>query len=84
MGTVTVMCPQTGKQVSTGLELDRLAFTALPLTRHFVFHCWICGREHEWTRRWATFCDQRDLALADAPPAPNQTSPRHLRPNDVH
>ena len=47
MGTVTVMCPQTGKQVSTGLELDRFAFTALPLTGHFAFHCWICGHEHE-------------------------------------
>ena len=83
MGTVTVMCPQTGKQVSTGLELDRRAFTALPLTRHFVFHCWLCGREHEWTRRWATLRDQRDLAMADAP-ASNQTSTRHLRPNEVH
>ena len=65
MGTVTVMCPHTGKQVSTGLELDRPAFTALPLTQHYVFHCWLCGHEHEWTRRWATLRDQRDPALAE-------------------
>ena len=83
MGTVSVMCPQTGKQVSTGLELDRLGFTALPLTRHFAFHCWICGREHEWTRRWATLHEQRDPEVADAPAA-NQTSTRRLRPDEVH
>jgi hypothetical protein len=68
MAIVTIMCPRTGKHVSTGIELDRLAFNALPDTRHFATRCWLCGGEHEWSRRWATLVDERDPALADASP----------------
>ena len=68
MSTVTIMCPQTGKQVSTGVEMDRLAFTALPVTRHFSFHCWLCGGEHDWSRRWATLVDEHNPVLAEALP----------------
>ena len=48
MGIVSTMCPTTGKQVSTGVNLDRRAFRMLPASRHFSFHCWLCGHEHEW------------------------------------
>jgi hypothetical protein len=68
MGTVTTMCPRTGKQVSTGVKLDRLAYRMLPATRHFVFNCWLCGHEHEWSKRWAVFVEEGDPALADALP----------------
>jgi hypothetical protein len=59
MSIVTIMCPKTGKKVSTGVEMDRRAFRGLPLARHFVFHCWLCGQEHEWSKRWATLLDER-------------------------
>ena len=68
MGTVTTMCPSTGKRVSTGVKLGRQAFRMLPATRHFVFHCWLCGHEREWSRRWAVFVEEGDRALADALP----------------
>ena len=68
MGIVTTMCPTSGKQVSTGVNLDRRAFRMLPANRHFSFHCWLCGHEHEWTTRWATLVEERDPALADALP----------------
>jgi hypothetical protein len=68
MRTVTIMCPQTGKQVSTGVEMDLRAFQSLPPSRHFISHCWLCGHEHEWSKRWATLRDERDPVLADAAP----------------
>jgi hypothetical protein len=51
MAIVTIMSPRTGKQVSTGIDGSPRLFKALPSTRHFVFHCWRCGHEHEWSRR---------------------------------
>jgi len=66
MAIVTTMCPRTGKRVSTGIYLDGRAFRMLPATRHFAFHCWLCGHEHEWSTRWATLIEERDPALVDA------------------
>ena len=54
MGTVMILCTATGHQVSTGVHLDRAAFAALPAGQH-VMRCWACGREHGWSKRWATF-----------------------------
>jgi len=68
MGVVTIMCPRTGKQVSTGLSMDRLAFTAMPSSRRFVSRCWFCGKDHPWSKRWATLMESRDPALSDASP----------------
>ncbi len=55
MGVVTILCPRTGQSVSTGLEMSKAEFAALPFSRHMVMDCWMCGQEHEWSRRWATF-----------------------------
>ena len=33
MAIVTIMCPRTGTQVSTGIEMDQRAFNALPHER---------------------------------------------------
>ena len=68
MGTVTTMCPRSGKQVSTGVQLNGQAFRMLPANRRFGFHCWLCGHEHEWSRRWAVFVEEGDRALADTRP----------------
>ena len=68
MAVVTIMCPRTGKQVSTGLSMDHLAFTAMPFSRRFVSHCWFCGGKHPWSKRWAILMENRDPALVDASP----------------
>ena len=68
MGTVTIMCPRTGKQVSTGVEMDTRAFRSLSATQHFAFRCWLCGHEHEWSKRWATLVSQYDRELAERYP----------------
>jgi hypothetical protein len=64
MAIVTIMCPQTGKQVSTGVEMDRTGFNALSYSRRFVFHCWLCGREHVWSKRWASLAEKSEQVLS--------------------
>ncbi len=54
MGVITILCPRTGRQVSTGVELDRTAFNAMPV-RQSEMRCWVCGGVHSWSKRWATF-----------------------------
>jgi hypothetical protein len=68
MAIVTIMCPRTGTQVSTGVEMDQRAFNALRHERHFSSRCWHCGGEHEWSRRWAILIEEHDLVFADPTP----------------
>jgi hypothetical protein len=56
MGVITILCPRTGKQVSTGIEIDRGHFERMRETR-FTMSCWLCGGEHVWSKRWATFVE---------------------------
>jgi hypothetical protein len=56
MGIITILCPRTGKQVSTGVEIDRARFDRLRESR-FTMTCWLCGHEHEWSKRWANFVE---------------------------
>lgn len=56
MGVITILCPRTSKQVSTGIELDRSQFDRMRETR-FAMTCWHCGGEHVWSKRWATFVE---------------------------
>jgi hypothetical protein len=56
MGVITIQCSRTGKRVSTGIELDRSHFDRMRETR-FTMTCWVCGGEHVWSKRWATFVE---------------------------
>lgn len=56
MGVITIQCPRTGKQVSTGIEVDRAHFDRMRETRYSM-SCWLCGGEHVWSKRWATFVE---------------------------
>lgn len=49
MAVVTIMCSRTGDFVSTGVEMDEVAFAALPpkLSRT---RCPSCGLEHVWAK----------------------------------
>ena len=53
MGIVTVRCPETGKEVPTGVVMDRDVFKAARLgPRAFV--CDACGEPHVWEKAEAT------------------------------
>jgi hypothetical protein len=56
MGVITILCPNTGRQVSTGIRLQRAHFDRMRGTS-FTLTCWACGHEHVWSKRWATFSE---------------------------
>ena len=37
MGTLVFVCPTTGQEVSTGVEVDRSSFKSLPRTKTVIF-----------------------------------------------
>jgi hypothetical protein len=52
MSTVVIRCPHTGRDVSTGIDMDQKSFDQLPeiLVRS---HCPDCGMQHAWWTREA-------------------------------
>jgi hypothetical protein len=58
MGGVMISCPNTGKEISTGIETDPSSFESLPdvLTHS---RCPMCGLEHAWWKgeAWLTAID---------------------------
>jgi hypothetical protein len=56
MGTVMIRCPETGREVSTGMRADRDSFRATPVFFARSF-CPICRTEHEWFAQQAWVCD---------------------------
>ena len=47
MGTLVFVCPTTGQEVSTGIEVDRTSFKGLPRTRTAIF-CPRCRKKVIW------------------------------------
>jgi hypothetical protein len=47
MGTVMVKCPDTGRDIATGIIADRVSFNAKPVFFARVY-CPLCRTEHEW------------------------------------
>jgi hypothetical protein len=56
MGTVMVKCPDTGRDISTGIVADRASFNATPVFFARVY-CPLCQVEHEWFAKEAWVCD---------------------------
>jgi len=56
MGTVMVKCPDTGRDISTGIIADRATFNATPVFFARVY-CPMCRAEHEWFAKEAWVCD---------------------------
>jgi hypothetical protein len=56
MGAVMVRCPETGRDISTGIVTDRKSFAATPVFFARVY-CPICRTEHEWFAKEAWVCE---------------------------
>ena len=56
MGVVMIRCPQTGRDISTGIEMDTERFAASPVFFSRV-QCPLCAREHEWFAKDAWVCE---------------------------
>jgi hypothetical protein len=56
MGAVMIRCPETGRDIATGIVTDRESFAATPVFFARVF-CPICRTEHEWFVKEAWLCE---------------------------
>jgi len=52
MGVLLVPCPATGREFSTGIQLDEVTFRMLTATLSTAY-CPYCRTEHRWTPREA-------------------------------
>jgi hypothetical protein len=64
MGVVMIKCPKTGREISTGITMDRVRFNSTPVFFASTY-CPICRASHEWFAKDAWVCDS-------APTAPEQ------------
>ena len=68
MGTLIFVCPTTGQQVSTGVEVDRSTYRSLPRTKTAIF-CPRCRENHSLSRVWAWLdSNVPEIAVSDAIP----------------
>jgi hypothetical protein len=56
MGTVMVKCPDTGRDIATGIVSDPASFAATPVFFARVY-CPLCRTEHEWFAKEAWVCE---------------------------
>jgi hypothetical protein len=56
MGAIMIRCPQTGRDIPTGIEMDAAEFLRAPVFFSRV-HCPLCRREHEWFAKDAWVCE---------------------------
>jgi hypothetical protein len=56
MGVVMIRCPASGRDVSTGIEVDAATFDALPNVSSRM-HCPACGAQHDWSKTEAWLAD---------------------------
>ena len=63
MGTLVFVCPTTGHEVSTGVEVDRSSYKRLPRTKTAVF-CPRCRKNHILAAIWAWLVDEPESALS--------------------
>jgi hypothetical protein len=57
MGAVVIRCPDTGHQISTGLEADAASFREMPVFFGLTY-CPICRTHHQWFARDAWVVEQ--------------------------
>jgi hypothetical protein len=59
MGLIMIRCPESGREIPTGIEMDMAEFQRAPVFFSTV-QCPVCNREHEWFAKDAWVCDSPD------------------------
>jgi hypothetical protein len=75
MGVLLVVCPETGREFSTGIQLDEITFRMLTAALSIAY-CPYCHVEHRWTPREARLVEAippRDWVESFQPTDPNPT-----------
>ena len=62
MGVIMIRCPQTGREIPTGIEMDTAEFRRAPVFFSRV-QCPVCAREHEWFAKDAWVCDSAGCGI---------------------
>jgi hypothetical protein len=57
MGVLKVRCPETAREVSTGIEIDPESFAALP-DKVPGSNCPLCGLDHVWLKVDTRFVEE--------------------------
>jgi hypothetical protein len=70
MGAVMIKCPDTGRDIATGMVADRVSFNSTPVFFARV-HCPLCGAEHEWFAKEAWVCESDPPTLARPTQSPS-------------
>jgi hypothetical protein len=73
MGTVMIRCPDTGRDIPTGMVADRKSFNSTPVFFARVF-CPFCRTEHEWFAKEAWVCEAGASAVRQHMMAPHNAS----------
>lgn len=66
MGVVMIKCPDTGRNIATGMTADRASFAATPVFFARAY-CPICRTEHEWFAKEAWVCEAEPAARERVP-----------------
>jgi predicted RNA-binding Zn-ribbon protein involved in translation (DUF1610 family) len=62
MGVVTITCPSTGQEITTGIETDEETFSCLPDVESHTL-CPACGETHSWSKQQARYDGTRRSRL---------------------
>jgi hypothetical protein len=65
MGIVMIRCPQTGRDIRTGMTADRNTFEATPVFFARAY-CPFCRTEHEWFAQEAWIREEEPQPLTRA------------------
>jgi len=65
MGVIMIRCPATGREISTGIKVDRESFKSTPVF-FAESYCPLCRATHEWFARDAWGCDSPAAVRATA------------------
>lgn len=67
MSMIMIRCPETGREISTGIECEDDDFRKLPFVITQTI-CLSCGREHSWSKSetWLNDGSSNGLALSRA------------------
>lgn len=56
MAMLCIECPETGKLIPTGWDVDRASFESMTISNCSV-RCNECGQSHKWSKEDAVFAD---------------------------
>ena len=71
MAMLTIKCPRTGKDVSTGIDTDSDSYEKIPDTLTYT-RCPHCGLEHAWWHNDAWLAEEGAPQRASKLTSPNQ------------